>query len=74
VRVERSGYQLQKGSGAKPFAYDLALGRGVVPSRAVSLLRSTETQPFDFRFVLGGLSRSPLMACIVRHLGVRVSY
>jgi hypothetical protein len=39
------------GNGAKPFAYDLALSRGVVPSRAVSLLRSSETHPFDYRFV-----------------------
>ena len=39
------------GVGAKPIAYDFVLGQGVVPSRAVSLLRSTETHPFDYRFV-----------------------
>ena len=39
------------GYGAKPFVYDLALSLGVVPSRAVSLLRSTETHPDDYRFV-----------------------
>ncbi len=32
---------------AKSFVDDLVLGRGVVPSRAVSLLRSTETYPSD---------------------------
>lgn len=38
-------------SGVKLFVDDLALGRGVVLSRAASTLRSIETQPFDWGFV-----------------------
>lgn len=38
-------------SGVKLFVDDLALGRGVVLSRAATTLRSIETKPFDWRFV-----------------------
>ena len=34
--------------GAKSFAYDLGLSRGVVLSRAAASLRSIETKPFDW--------------------------
>ena len=39
--------------GAKSFADDLVLGRGVVTSRAAASLRSVETQPQTRRFVRG---------------------
>ncbi len=45
------GYYFRHGSGTTPFADDLALSRGAVPSRAVSLLRSTEAHPSDLRCV-----------------------
>lgn len=38
-------------SGVKSSVDDLALGRGVVLSRAATTLRSIETKPFDWRFV-----------------------
>ena len=37
--------------GVKSFVDDLVLGRGVVPSRAATSLRSVETQPLTRRFV-----------------------
>ena len=40
-----------QGSGVKSFVDDLALGRGIVPSRAVNTLRFNETKPFDWSFV-----------------------
>ena len=43
-----------QGSDVKSFADDLALGRGVVLSRAATTLRSVETKPFDWRFVRTG--------------------
>ena len=38
--------------GVKSFVDDLVLGRGVVPSRAATSLRSVETQPFDWMICL----------------------
>ena len=37
----------RQGRSVKSFVDDLVLGRGVVPSRAATTLRSIETKPFD---------------------------
>ena len=49
--------------GAKSFADDLVLGRGVVTSRAAASLRSVETQPQTRRFVRGKTGASPNTVC-----------
>ncbi len=43
----RLGIHPTQRSGVKSFVDDLALGRGVVLSRAATTLRSIETKPFD---------------------------
>ena len=45
--------------GVKSFVDDLVLGRGVVPSRAATSLRSVETQPLTRRFVRTRRATSP---------------
>ena len=45
--------------GVKSFVDDLVLGRGVVPSRAATSLRSVETQPLTRRFVRNRRATSP---------------
>ena len=45
--------------GVKSFVDDLVLGRGVVPSRAATSLRSVETQPLTRRFFRTRRATSP---------------
>ena len=47
--------------GVKSFVDDLVLGRGVVPSRAATSLRSVETQPLTRRFVRTRRATSPFV-------------
>ena len=74
VFAQHAGFSVQIGQSAKSFADDLALGQGVVRPRAVSLLRFSETQPFDgeicsIEFLFESLSTATRWRCSLLDIG-----
>ena len=58
--------------GVKSFVDDLVLGRGVVPSRAATSLRSVETQPLTRRFVRTRRATSPSLESLLAEFSPQV--